>query len=192
MILKNLIDCIVGDWFISDGALLGIIRQQYLLNHDDDIDIYLLPNSYIDTDKLHTKQLNIQKYYVCDKVYSHIFSIDQPKGNKWREYCSYISLHHTNLNRADLYKKAKETYQDNSINIEFTKPNIDIFYLDNNYHFDFCGYTEKFKYIPEEIYPIKKNYDLGFTINIPNDSHSILKRLYGNNYMIEDKDFKHF
>ena len=41
-ILQKLIECIEGEYFVSDGALLGIIREGKLIEYDKDIDIYLL------------------------------------------------------------------------------------------------------------------------------------------------------
>ena len=60
-ILKELIPYIKGDWFVGDGALLGLIREKGLIEYDNDIDIYLLPDSSIN---LENSLLKKQKYYM--------------------------------------------------------------------------------------------------------------------------------
>ena len=83
-ILKELTNHIKGDWFVSDGALLGLTRNGKLIPWDKDIDIYLLPNSTIDLSNSH---LCSQEYYLCDKVYDPCNP--KEKLNTWTEYCSY-------------------------------------------------------------------------------------------------------
>ena len=55
--LKNLIPAIRGDWFLSDGGMLGIERSGDLIPFDNDLDIYLLPGSSIDPDILESQGL---------------------------------------------------------------------------------------------------------------------------------------
>ena len=43
--LKDLSKYIDGDWFVGDGALLGLVREKDLIELDNDIDIFLLPNA---------------------------------------------------------------------------------------------------------------------------------------------------
>ena len=59
--LKEIIPFIDGEWFLSDGGLLGIIRNKDLLDHDDDLDLYLMPNASINIPEDHPKY-GIQKY----------------------------------------------------------------------------------------------------------------------------------
>ena len=47
IMLKDLIPCIEGKWFVGDGALLGLIRKGDLLEFDDDIDIFITPETKI-------------------------------------------------------------------------------------------------------------------------------------------------
>ena len=72
--LKDLISCIEGDYIVADGALLGITREGGLLKDDDDIDLYILPNTKINWDKLPIN-INIIKIiyvikYTMDKIKS--------------------------------------------------------------------------------------------------------------------------
>ena len=127
--LEKLINCIEGEYFISDGALLGYRREKKLIEYDDDIDIYLLPNSYINKNKLKEYDIDIQKYYICDKIYSKNYT--KIKKNKWFEYLDHMRNleENKNLNRAELFLKASKTYKEKSIDIEFSYPYIDIFYI---------------------------------------------------------------
>ena len=79
--LKDLIKCIDGPWFVGDGALIGIIRQRSLLEYDDDIDLYLLPGSTINFDKLKEFNLDSQIWYSDTKIFSTLNPLN--KKNRW-------------------------------------------------------------------------------------------------------------
>ena len=61
-ILKDLRNHIKGDWFVGDGALLGLTRNGKLIPWDNDIDIFLLPNSTIDLSNSHLESKRKVKY----------------------------------------------------------------------------------------------------------------------------------
>ena len=65
-VLDRLKLAIIGDWFVGDGALLGIHRQGKLIEYDNDIDLILDEDCEID---LNGSSLKIQEYYICDKIY---------------------------------------------------------------------------------------------------------------------------
>ena len=199
--LEKLINCIEGEYFISDGALLGYKRENKLIQHDDDIDIYLLPNSYINKNKLKEYDIDIQKYYICDKIYSKNYT--KIKKNKWFEYLDHMRNleENKNLNRAELFLKASKTYKEKSIDIEFSYPYIDIFYLkelnDTEYilplylgNIHSCNYFK----IPKIWCKTNKVNFCGIeNVSLPNNIDDILYLLYGKNWKIPTKkrDYTH-
>tara|TARA_R110000823_G_scaffold4180_1_gene15771 strand:- start:839 stop:1411 length:573 start_codon:yes stop_codon:yes gene_type:complete len=184
--LKQLIKCIDGDYFLSDGGLLGIIRQRSLLEHDDDLDIYLLPGSTINFDKLKEYNLDSHKWYSDTKIYSTLNPIN--KKNRWIEYCSFIKTHNLHLNRAEVFKLAKETYRDKFIEPKFTTPYIDIYYINEDLTIDLWPQTYFFQ---NEIETTETNC-LGFPVKIPIGYKNILSRNYGYDWKITKKDFHYF
>ena len=192
--LKEIIPFIEGEWFLSDGGLLGIIRNKDLLDHDDDLDLYLMPNASINIPEDHPKY-GIQKYYMDSKVYRK----DEPiyKPNMWIEYLSYLRSipEAVRMNRAQLFKFAKKRYAYEKIVPEFSKPYIDIFHLKygNPHHYKYCipiwtEFKNQFYTIPE-VESLQENHDLGFKIFIPKKPEDVLTRLYGEDYLIENKKF---
>jgi hypothetical protein len=191
-VLKELIPCIKGDYFIGDGALLGLIREKQLLVHDHDIDLYLMPGSTID---LNNSPLQLQNWYLCDKVFHPMNP--KVKVNNWTEFMSYKrTTTMSGMNRSELMLEASHYYRDEKIIPHFTDNHIDIFYLDKESQYKYvCPIWSNvisnlhFKF--QEIYPLLYNNDLGFNVKIPFDSVSILKRQYGNNCLdYVDKDWK--
>ena len=185
-ILKDLIKCIEGDWFVGDGALLGIIRQRSLLEYDNDIDIYLLPGSTINKSKLKEFNLEYQKYYMDSKVYSLLNPLN--KKNKWFEYCSYIKTKNRKLNRAQVLSLAKETYIDDVIEPKFTLPYIDIYYLNDDLTLN--NWPQIYFYENEIV--TKEYYCFGFPVNIPVGYNNILNRQYGFEWKIPNKNFQYY
>ncbi len=193
--LKKLINCIEGEYFISDGALLGHVRENKLIEYDDDIDIYLLPNSYINKDKLKLYDLDIQKYYICDKIYSKNHT--KIKKNKWFEYIDYMRTKRDteNFNRAELFEYASKTYNEDSIDPKFSYPYIDIFYLkenDDEYYLPYkmsSNYANKYLYFKKDIInPIMKTMFCDIKdVCIPYDSVRVIKNIYGDDWFIPKK-----
>ena len=186
-LLKDLIPAIKGDWFLSDGGMLGIERSGDLIPYDNDLDIYLLPGSYIDINILKKNNLCQQKYYLDTKIYNP----KNPKNHlsSWREYCSYYQVKnkHLKLNRSQILKRASEDYRLNKIKPEFTLPYIDIFYLTKDYKVPNWYHY----YYNEDELNIEENFDLGFKIYLPSNRKNILKRLYGENWRIPNPNFQH-
>ena len=191
--LQELIPYIKGPWFLSDGGLLGIIRNGDLLDHDDDLDIYLLPGSYIEIPE--DSNLDICDYYMDRKVYRKDEPLFLP--NLWLEYLSYLRCtpEAKGLNRAELFKLGKSRYAIEQVVPEFSKPYIDIFNLSYgeplSYHYCIPYWTELKNqyYTIIEAEGLKENNDLGFKIYIPKNPKDILARLYGDNWHQEDKNF---
>tara|TARA_R110000822_G_scaffold88526_3_gene205104 strand:- start:219 stop:797 length:579 start_codon:yes stop_codon:yes gene_type:complete len=183
--LKELVQYIDGPYFLGDGGLLGLIREGDLLDHDDDLDLYLLPNTTINIPE--NSILAMTDYYMDSKVYRK--DIVPPKINRWLEYCSFIKTKNKHLNRAQVCSLASKTYKSESIPVIWSKPYIDIFYLklDNNkYIYDFW---EQY-YKKEEVENLKNNDDLGFLITIPSNPEDILERQYGD-WKTENREFKY-
>ena len=195
--LKDIIPCIEGKWFVGDGALLGLIREGDLLDFDDDIDIFILPETKINWDKL-PDNLKYYKDYVCYKIYDERFGKCAPLSN-WLRYNQYIRLLPENrgLNRAELLQVAATTYREEKIEMKYTKPWIDIFILekdieyDGQYNVPYYFSKDRHDFYKKENLELKENYDLGFKIFIPNKAEEVMERQYGKDWMIENKDFKY-
>ena len=192
--LKELIPYIKGDWFLSDGGLLGLKRNKDLLDHDDDLDLYLMPHARLELPDDHPT-LGQQEYYMESKVYRKNEQVFNP--NLWIEYLSYLRCipEASGMNRAELFKFGKSRYSHECIVPEFTKPYIDIFHLKYgdpiSYHYCIPYWTE-FKnqyYTIPEVESLEENNDLGFKIFIPKKSEDVLGRLYGSDWIIENKNF---
>ena len=194
IMLKDLIPCIEGKWFVSDGALLGLIRKGELLEFDDDIDIYILPETKIHWDKLPDKY-KYYKDYICYKIYNGLGR--QPhKISPWIRYNQYMRLLPKNrgLNRANLLKLASKTYREEVIEMNYKAPWIDIFVLEkdvdsDNYIIPYYFNKDKLFYYTKENLKLDINYDLGYPINIPHKANEVLERQYGKDYMIENRNF---
>lgn len=184
--LQKLIPAIKGEWFVGAGALLGIERSGDLIPWDNDIDIYLLPNSYIDKKILKEQGLEQQQYYMDTKIYNP----KCPPNNlsTWQEFCSYY--HYKNLdkkwNRAQIYKNASEAYKMNKIKPAFTLPYIDVFHLTEDFKVPHWPH----KYSKEEM-QLEENSDLGFKIYLPSNRPQILEREYGKDWQTPKTEFNH-
>lgn len=138
---KKLIPCIEGPWVMSDGALLGHLRERGMIKDDDDIDIYFLPGTKINMDKLKETGLAFSKYYICDKIYDPNDPQVLPK-NKWKEFLDYSRTlpEHEGFNRFELLKASKHIYKNEYIEPKHSKPWIDIMYLEkyeNDYYYPY-------------------------------------------------------
>tara|TARA_R110000851_G_scaffold240348_1_gene393055 strand:- start:1 stop:615 length:615 start_codon:yes stop_codon:yes gene_type:complete len=189
--LKDLSKYIDGDWFVGDGALLGLVREKDLIELDNDIDIFLLPNAKLKLPK--DCPYGIQRYYMDIKFY---LKKNKPKKrNAWLEYLSYKRQSPTSkgLNRPQLTSRCAKTYKEEKIIPQFTDPYIDIFYLkwDGDKYIIGDNWANIY-YTEEEVLLLDTNSDLGFDVPIPNNAHDILKRQYGDDYMIADPNFSYF
>ena len=191
---KELIPYIKGDWFLGDGGLIGIMRNKDLLDHDDDLDLFLMPNARIEIPDDHPT-LGMCKYYMESKVYRK----NEPKYNPnlWLEYLSYLRCipESKGMNRAELFKFGKSRYMQECIEPEFSKPYIDIFQLKygspQKYHYCIPYWTDlkNIYYTIPEVETLQENHDLGFKIFIPSKAEDILSRQYGSDWKIENKNF---
>lgn len=189
--LKDLSNYIDGEWMVGGGALLGLVRSKDLIEWDDDIDIYLMPDAKINLPK--ECKYAIQEYYMDIKFY---LKRNKPKKrNTWLEYLSYkrICPKQIGLNRPQLTARCSKTYPSESIIPTFTDPYIDIYYLkwDGEKYIVGENWPTIF-FSEEEVLPMDTNSDLGFDVPIPNNVHSILKQQFGDNYMTPDKNFNYF
>ena len=195
--LKDLIPCIEGKWFIGDGALLGLIRNGDLLDFDDDVDIFILPETKINWDKL-PNNLKHYKDYICFKLYDDRNGLSPPISD-WLRYVSYIRLLPENrgLNRSQLLQVAATTYKEERIERKYTMPWIDIFILEKDvehegqYNVPYYFSKDRHDFYEKTNLDLKENYDLGFKIFIPNKAEEVLARQYGKDWIIENKHFKY-
>ena len=191
-LLKDLIPYIDGPYFLGDGGLLGIVREKDLLEHDNDLDLYLLPGTKIRIPD--DSPLKYQKWYLCSKVYNSLY--EKEKVNSWKEYLSFRrSTDCKGMNRCELMLESSRDYYNEKLTAFFTKPHLDIFYLIKNQDVYICPIWSKIitnlHFKISEIFPIRKNNELGFPVLVPNNPGSILKRQYGNDCLtVVKKDFK--
>tara|TARA_R110002073_G_scaffold336171_2_gene530698 strand:+ start:434 stop:1087 length:654 start_codon:yes stop_codon:yes gene_type:complete len=191
--LQNYIE---GDFFIGDGGLLGLYREGRFIDYDKDIDIYLMPNTKINIPQ--NCGIDITEYYMDSKV----FFVDSPKPklNKWIEYLAYsnvkLSNEGTYFDRKRLFQHAKTTYKDEGLDIKFTTPYIDIYYLEEagdkykikNKSGTTCGW-DKFFYYKNEVSQL--SFIGGYPVPRFDTIPAILERNYGSNWEIPDPNFQH-
>ena len=184
--LERLIPAIRGDWFLSDGGLLGIERQGDLLEWDNDLDIYLLPHSYIDIDVLREQGLELQDYYMDTKIYDP--SLEKNNLNTWSEYMGFTRVKNKEkkLNRCELMSIASKDYKEKKIIPKFTIPYIDVYYLRDDLSISYWD----IKYDEEDM-DLEENFDLGYKIYIPNNRNKILTKLYGDSWRTPNPNFQH-
>ena len=150
LMLKDILNIFDGCYFVADGALLGIIREGDLLEFDDDIDIYVLPSTKINWDKL-PKKYNYYKDYSCYKIYDQREKINRKYPSTWVDVFVLVYDEQNKLYRIPQHWNGTE--------------------------FHFTPYECEGTY----------NNTLGFPIKIPKNPKEVLKRIYGSNYLIENK-----
>lgn len=192
--LKEIIPYIEGRWILSDGGLLGLIRNKDLLDYDDDLDLYLYPGTIINLPDDHPT-LGMCDYYMEKKIYRK--NEKKFKPNPWLEYLSYLRCtpETKGMNRPQLFKYAKSRYGEEYIKPEFSQPYIDIFKLKDEgngiFTIDFWTKFLNHHYKLDELQNPQKNTDLGYNVYLPNNPMAVLERLYGSDWRIEKKDFKY-
>ena len=188
--LKDLIPCIEGQYIVADGALLGITREGGLLKHDDDIDLYILPNTKINWDKLPNKYKHY-KDYMCYKIYDGQDKI--PSSNEWLRFIAFKRTmpEYYGYNRAELTRAIANDYKREKINRQYPSAWIDIFELVYDkthklYRIPAHWNGTEFYFTPFECEGAYDN-TLGFDIKIPKNHIQVLERIYGSNWIVEDR-----
>lgn len=190
--LKELIPFIKGDYFLSDGGLLGLTRDRKLISYDNDLDLYLMPETTIEIPN--SSNLQLSQYYLDKKVSRK--NVNYTKKNKWLEFCSYLRTLPENigLNRSKIFSLAKDKYPKEAIEAKFSIPYIDIFQLEkvgDDYNIPFWTDYNGFNYKSEEVNKLVFNTDLGFPVLIPYYAENILERQYGKDWKIENPNWKY-
>tara|TARA_R110001632_G_scaffold72816_4_gene168036 strand:- start:4188 stop:4781 length:594 start_codon:yes stop_codon:yes gene_type:complete len=192
ILLNDIIPAIKGKWCLWGGGLLGLHRSGKFIDGDNDLDIILFDDAYIDYNLLDKESIGSQNYYMNQKIYRKGKKIFKPK-NKWIEYCSFIRMKDENKgkNRAEVLRIASNTYSQDYIKPEFTECFIDVEYIkekDDRYtpqYFRKC-YFEK-KEIDNIIY---KQYG-NMSIPIPSNLDIVCERHFGKNWRIPDPAWKY-
>tara|TARA_R110002020_G_scaffold224651_3_gene434475 strand:- start:1047 stop:1658 length:612 start_codon:yes stop_codon:yes gene_type:complete len=178
-LLKELSEFIVGEYVLVGGGMLGLHRNGKLIDGDNDLDIYLLPGSYIST---LPKHIGIQSYYMDTKVYYKNEPPWKPK-NKWLEYLSFCRMkpEMKGLNRPQLTAASSKTYKEEYIEPEFTEVHIDVHYLREDGTVPF--WEKKYDLKPEELSNIQYiEYSDEFTtllLPLPGSLNDVCCRHYG-------------
>ena len=188
--LKDLISCIEGPYIVADGALLGITREGGLLKHDDDIDVYFLPETKINWDKLPNKYKHY-KDYLSYKIYDGQDEI--PSSNEWLRFISYkrTCYEYLGYNRAELCGAIAPNYKREKITRQYPSVWIDVFELVYDETHDLYRIPQhwnghEFYFTPTEVEG-QLDKTLGFEIKIPKNHKQVLERIYGSNYLIENR-----
>ncbi len=182
-LLSELKECIYGEWVLVGGAMLGFHRDCKLIINDNDIDIYLLPGSYIGD---LPKHIGNQSYYMNDKIYYKNESLPKAK-NKWLEYLSFCRMKPElkGLNRPQLAAIASKTYKEEYIEPEFTEVHIDVHYLRDD---GTVPFWRKYDLKPEELSNIQYiEYSDEFTtllLPLPGCLDSVCNRHYGPTWLL--------
>ena len=190
IMLKDIIKIIEGPYIVADGALLGLMREGDLLEFDDDIDLYILPETKINWDKLPNKYKHY-KDYLCMKVYNGEDQI--PVENEWLRYVSYkrCCYQYLGYNRCQLTEAIATDYKSEKIVRQYPNLWLDIIPLvydtnHNLYRLPYHWNKQEFWFTPDE-FKSEINNSLGFDIKIPKNPREVLKRIYGSNYLIENR-----
>ena len=184
---------IEGRWFISDGSLLGIKRGGGLLNFDNDIDLFIFPDTIIHYDKI---DLKLQKDYMCNKLYNDDDRNTLGSVSDWRRFIDYktSSPELRGFNRADIMSIASVDYKSEVISDINCSCWIDIFTLeadeDNERYVVPWYFGGRLFYYTYDELELVENYDLGFKIYIPNNAEDILERQYGSDWLLENRDYR--
>ena len=145
-ILKNF------EYFVFYGTLLGIVRENNIIEHDDDIDFLI----NID----HRNEV-INKF-----KFSQIFEINKKVSNKF--FIQLISKTEGIETFVDFYFYISEPSKD--------------YIVDKHNWMSSINVDSKAMHIPKKfIYPIKKNKNF-YNVNVPQMPVEICKFLYGNNW----------
>ena len=192
LMLKEILPIFEGTYFVADGALLGIVREGDLLEFDDDVDIYILPTTIINWYKLPDKYKYF-KDYMCLKIYDETNPKPKPISD-WLRFIQYTRTlpQYSGYNRANLCKAIAPIYRDAIIPNICHIYNIDIFVLEYDSIND--RYNIPYLWNKTEFYFTKKECEtqldgtLGFNIRIPKNPLDVLQRIYGANFMIENRD----
>ena len=191
-LLRDLEKAIVGKWFVWGGLLLGLHRDGKPIDGDNDIDIVLVDDAYIDYSKL-SESIGSQQYFMHEKIFRRGHPTFKPK-NKWNEYCSYIRMLPENVgkNRCEILKEASKTYSDGYIEPEFSNVYIDVDYLkldkDSQYknkYFEKCYLKEK------EVSSLQYVEYASMSIPLPCYLDDVCERHYGENWTVPDKNWKY-
>lgn len=188
-LLKELDKCIVGKWCLVGGGLLGLIRDGEFIDWDNDLDIYLLPGSYVDESKI-SSECGIQKYYMDTKFYFKNEYNYKPK-NRWLEFISFIRTtpEMQGKNRAEVLVEASKRYKQEYIKPEFTNIFIDIYNLKED---GTIKYWDNYYLLPEEFSQLILYEFQNYQIPIPFQSKKVLERHYGPTYLVPKKEKKSY
>ena len=196
ILLNDLIESNIfeGSWFVADGALLGIMREGDLLDFDNDIDIYVLPDTKINWNKL-KKKYNYYKDYSCYKIYDSKDKI--VSSNEWLRYIAFKRTlpQYYGYNRAELTGAIAPNYKREKITRKYPNIWIDIFVLvydeDNDlYRIPQHWNGTEFYFTSNEVEG-EVNTALGFPIIIPKQPIQVLERIYGSNWKVEERDYQY-
>ena len=188
--LKDIIKIIEGPYIVADGCLLGIIREGDLLEFDNDVDLYIFPGTKINWDKLPDKY-KYYKDYMCYKISDGEDKV--VSENEWLRFVAYkrTCFQYIGYNRSEICQDVAKYYKYEKIDKQYGSYWIDVFNLvyddrHNLYRIPFHWRGQEFYFTPSESEG-QHNDTLGFDIVIPKNPKEVLKRIYGSNYMVENR-----
>lgn len=167
-------------YWADGGTLLGAVRHNGIIPNDDDCDIGIIKNTL--TSKCIDEIKNMYLLTKTDFGYKVSYKYNNKIliKNKWSHHLIKIKNENQNLNRAEIMKLGKLSYDKNQvIYTEHTFPFVDI----TEYELNVNTYTNKiFKqscYSKEGVDNlILKNFG-NFFVNVPIDYITYLNNYYG-------------
>ena len=165
LMLKEILPIFEGTYFVADGALLGIVREG---------DKYF-------------------KDYMTFKIYDETNPKPKPISD-WLRFIQYTRTlpQYIGYNRANLCKAIAPIYRAEIIPNICHLYNIDIFVLEHDSIND--RYKIPYLWNKQEFFFTKKECEteidstLGFNIRIPKNPLDVLQRIYGDDFMIENRE----
>lgn len=190
-LLRDLIPAIKGKWILWGGGMLGLHRDGKFIQGDNDLDIVLFDDAYIDFELL-PDSIGSQMYYMNLKVYRRGHKIFKP-ANKWNEYLSFIRMKKENegKNRCQVMKLASKTYSDEYIIPRFTECFIDVerVHLENDRYIP--KYFRKCYFKKKEIDNIQYIQYENMSIPVPCYLDDVCSRHFGEDWHIPRPDWKY-
>ena len=190
-LLRDLIPAIKGKWVLWGGGLLGLHRDGKFIQGDNDLDIVLFDDAYIDHDLL-PDSIGSQMYYMNLKVYRRGHKIFKPKNN-WNEYISFIRMKKENegKNRCQVMKIASKTYKEEFIIPRFTECFIDVERVQLDGDLYIPKYFRKCYFKKKEVDNIQYIQYENMSIPIPAYCCDVCDRHFGEDWEIPQPNWKY-
>jgi len=210
------------NYWISDGTLIGAVRNKGFIPWDDDIDISMLEEDYFSNIKILSQAMNdnnmiLYEYYDYNGrgVFKGIKVFSKKTQDCFVDIFLYKSMPEYSDKISTEYDKIVEEFKNNSLkwnsrtsiflnnkyselfnkinNIWPIKDNFNaIFWSPYNYNNGAGLDIKKCKYEKNWVFPLKEITFEGHIFKCPNNPIKVLERLFGDIYELPDDIYSHF